>query len=741
MATVGKPPESRDSAHLDLATVFRVAVKRWRLVVFVMTFVVLAAGFFVGRHPRIYLATATVKIDPDAIRPLGRDVATPGDSTNFYWANKEYYETEYQILSSRKVTERVVQVLGLNRDIGFLGSVLTAKKPSEKRPDISVTEAAEVLSQRLIIEPEKKSRLVKVSIEDVDPKRAQLIVNNVTTAYNEQNLNASLTNIGSAADWLNDQLIKLKAELESSELALHEYKKEKRLLSASLDDQSNMLRNEMEQLHQALTAARTRREQLASHVEQLNRVNSEDPTDLPSSELLNSETLRGLREAYVSSRTEHSKLLSGGKGEEHPDVKRAQSEMVGTRTALLDEVRNIKEAFQRDLSAIDREIGGVSGLYQKAEQQAFDLNLLEIEYKRLARSRENTERLHSIVLERAKESELGSQMRFNNVSVVEAALLPKDPVKPRVGFIMVGGVFLGLLLGFLAALLNEKLRQRLDTPEDLEEQLLITCVATIPQVGLEPLGSLHPLGQKKRRSRAAAQSNLDSPELYVHRHPTSNAAEAVRALRTNLIFMSPDRPYKKLLITSAGPTDGKTTIAASLAATLAHAGERVLLIDADLRKPRLSSVLGAGRSSQGVTTATIDPSTLANAVVQTEVENMMLLATGPLPPNPSELLQSERFHTLLVQAGEQFDRIIIDSPPLVAVTDAAILSTRVDATLLVVRSGQTRREHARQALRALKDVNANIAGAVLNGVKKRPGSDYYYYGYYAQSSENAETKA
>lgn len=714
-----------DSGGIDVLAILRVAASRWYLILAITSVVTIGAAIWVKSQTKIYQATVTIKIDPHAIRPLGRDVQTPGDSADSYWTNKEYYETEYKIISSRKVSEQVVRLLNLHRDAGFIRMEPPGQANQISPIEMTPTGAAQILSDRISVDPIAESRLVVVSVIDSDPTRAQRIVNALTDAYIDQNLDASISNIGSAADWLSDQLTKLKSELESTEMALHEYKKDKRLLSVSLDDQTNMLRSEMEQLHKSLTDARTTREKLASRVEQLNRVNAEDPMNLPSSELLNSTALANLRVSYVESRTALQKLKSGGKGEQHPEVREAEAMMTSTRSALLDEIRNVKESFQRDLIAINQEISGISGLYNEAEQQAFDLNLQEIEYKRLSRAKENTERLHSIVLERAKQSELGSQMRFNNVSVVDPALLPSGPIRPRVGLVIAGGGGLGLLLGLVFVLLRVKLRQRLETPDEVEESLQTTCVGVIPEIEPDGQTSLPPLGRtSRRRGKGPPES---AAELFVHRHPKSNAAEAMRALRTNLLFMSPDRPYKRLLVTSAGPTDGKTTIAASLASTLAHSGQRVLLIDADLRKPRLSFVFHARNGPLGVTSAVLDPQTLEDAILPTEVEGMMLLPTGPLPPNPSELLQSERFQQLLERASAKFDRVIIDSPPLMPVTDAAILSTRVDATLLVIRSGETRREHARTALRALSDVNATVAGAVLNGVKKRSRSGYYYY--------------
>lgn len=730
--------QDAESGGVDVLAILRLAVARWYLIVAITVVVALGAAIWVKSQTEIFEATLTLKIDPHALRPLGQDVQTPGDSTDYYWTNREYYETQYKIMSSRKVAERVVRLLNLHKDASFIQMAPPRSAP-QGGMEVTPVEAARILSGRISVEAIEESRLVAVSVLDSDPERAQRIVNTLAEAYIDQNLDASLSNMGNAADWLNDQLTKLKSELESTEMALHEYKKDQRLLSVSLDDQTNMLRSEMEQLHQSLTDARTAREKLAARVQQLSRIDSQDPMDVPSSELLASGTLAGLRDTYISARTEVNQLEQGGKGSEHPEVRRAQAMLDTTRDALLAEIRNVKESFQRDLIAINQEISGISDLYKRAEQQAFDLNLQEIEYKRLARAKDNTERLHSIVLERAKESELGGQMRFNNVSVIDPALLPEAPISPRVALVISGGAGLGLLLGFAFVVMQAKLRQRLESPEDVEESLGTTCVGVIPEIVPDAGSTLPPVAQRRRRHRKV--DVVEAAELFVHRHPKSNAAEAMRALRTNLLFMSPDKPYKRLLITSAGPTDGKTTIAASLASTLAHSGQRVLLIDGDLRKPRLSSVFHAHQGPLGVTSAVIDPSTLEDAILPTEVEGMMLLPTGPLPPNPSELLHSERFHQLLDRASAMFDRVIIDSPPLVPVTDAAILSTRVDATLLVIRSGETRRQHAQTALRALADVNATVAGAVLNGVKKRSGSGYYYYRYqaYGASPDKQET--
>jgi capsular exopolysaccharide synthesis family protein len=246
------------------------------------------------------------------------------------------------------------------------------------------------------------------------------------------------------------------------------------------------------------------------------------------------------------------------------------------------------------------------------------------------------------------------------------------------------------------------------------------------------LGLLPAVGTPVKGKKGAPVPTTDEarPELIVHYEPNSGTAEAARALRTNILYMSPDHPYQTLLVTSAGPSEGKTTVASCIAVAMAGAGHKVVLLDCDMRRPRVHRVFGLSNDA-GVTTALIDPSTIDEVTHQTVVPNMQVICTGPIPPNPSELLHSDAFARLLTELRKRFDRIIIDSPPIVPVTDAAILATQVDGTILIVRAFQTSRDLVRRAKRTLNDVGAHIVGSVLNAVElDRPEYGYYRYQYY-----------
>jgi capsular exopolysaccharide synthesis family protein len=411
----------------------------------------------------------------------------------------------------------------------------------------------------------------------------------------------------------------------------------------------------------------------------------------------------------------------------------AEASVKATRAALLSEVRNIQGAFERDLSVIQRQEAGLSGLFERAKTQALELNLLDIEYTRLRRSKENTEKLYSLVLERTKESDLTKMLRVNNIRIVDRPTVARAPIRPNVPLNIAGGIMIGLVLGIGAAMGRALLDRTIKTPDDVEQLIGVSShfLGLIPEIDRVPGAAIK--GPRRKRHLATA----GAPELAVHDNPTSGIAEASRSIRTNLLFMAPDHPYRTLLVTSAGPSEGKTTVACCIAIAMAQAGKRVALIDCDLRRPRIHRIFHTG-SDIGVTTALLHEH-METCAIPTHIENLSVNVAGPIPPNPAEILQSERFKSYLKLISSQFDQVILDSSPLVAVTDAAILSTLVDGTVVVVRAFQTRKELAQHALRSLSDVGAKIAGVVLNAVNLNRDEYKYAYHYYRRDKYYGQT--
>lgn len=721
-------PPAVDEADGLLSPVqaWRTIRKNWMVIVILAAVVTLTVTFYTLGQRKIYRATATLQLEPRPLQPLGNSVQAVVQPSSNYWDNKEYYATQHNIIQSRHVAEETVRSLGLHRDGAFLASL----PPGQSAPpaDASIEGAAGVLRGRLSVNPIKDTRLVEVSYEDADPERAQRIVNALLEIYVEKNVDDIVTSTTTAADWLAGQQHKLKEELEKSEIALHDYKKDKRVLSVSIDDQSNMLRGEMTQLNNELTQVRAKREQIAARQEQLAKVDAKDPTDLPASELLASSLLQALRNRYIDAKTERDSLLADGKGANHPSVRAAEARIALASTALSREIRNIKKAVTGDLAAATREAAGLSKLYGSAEKRALELNLLEIEYGRLMRAKNNNEKMYSLVQERAKESDLGRAMRFNNIRLLDRAMPPGGPVRPRVPFNIALGALGGIALGLFVAFGREMLDRSLKTPDDVDRDL------RVPFLGLLPRGTRNDAGYGYGLRRRAP-SNSGPPELVVHTSPKSTVAEAARAIRTNIIFMSPDKPQKRLLVTSAGPSEGKTTVACVVATAMAQAGQRVLLVDCDLRRPRVHKIFRR-TNDIGVTTALLDRSVLDYDSLRTDIPNLSVLPAGLHAPNPAEIFHSDSFARFLDELAERFDRVVIDSPPIAPVTDATILSKIVDGAVVVVRAGKTSRDLAQGAIRALRDVGGNILGVVLNDVDlSRRGYGGYYTRYHYYRSE------
>ncbi len=687
--------------------------------------VLLASGvalLYAKSQTKIYEAEAMLEIDPHTAQPLGEQSSTSMDfGMSFFSDPREYYETEYKIITSERVLGTVVRDLALNMDPDFGGA------PTRNGPGPALEDVVGSLRHRIEVEPIKNSRLLYIKVSDADPRRAKRLADAVASAYIAQHLETAVNATTDAVVWLNGQVDHIKSDLEQNENALYDFKQKNDLPSTSINEASNMLRVEMQELDMALTHTRTRKAEIAARADELSKVSSTNPDDLPASELLASPFLQVVRGQYQQAMKDRNALLAEGKGENHPQVKSLEERLSQTRSALLSEVRNVQGAVARDLAIVTREEQADSALFDATRRRAVDLNMKEIEYHRLDRSREENEKLYALLLERMKQADLSRMMHVNNARIVDVAREPKAPVRPRVSVIVSMGTVLGLLVGLAAAILREQFDTSLKTPADIEGALGVTFLGLLPELRDPEEGG----PGKRRRRRAGPTPQRKFPvELVVHEHPMSGIAEAARSIRTNLLFMNPDHPYRKLLVSSAGPGEGKTTVACSIAIALAQGGQRVCIVDCDLRRPRLHRVFDR-RGDAGLTNLLVGEATIDDVAKPTGIDNLWSIPSGPTPPNPADMLSSERFRMFMSELATRFDRVIVDSPPLVAVTDAAILSTLVDGTVFVVRAFQTSRHLSAQGLRSLHDVEAPVVGAVLNAVNlNKHEYDYYYHYYY-----------
>ena len=697
----------------------------WRRKWVVLAVAVVVAGLsaaYTLRQPKVYSASTSLIIDVTAPRFLDGDVKeVMGEERSNYWFNKEYYATQTQIITSRSVASRVVDKLGLATDAGFLR--LDHVQDEKLRVQaMQASDAVGALQSRIRVVPAKDSRVMDIAVDDLDPKRAALLANEVAAAYMAENLALKLRITEDARTWLEGRLSELETTSKSSELAVYDFKKDADMLSTSLESRMSIVSERINSYNLKLTEVRIQIAAQQARVEAINTLRRSSPEDETWAEALtgmNEGPIQDLRRRYTETRVACAEL-----GErylaEHPKLLECNRKLAVVREDFLKSLGNIVRAAETALTEAVAQEKNLVRLLDTAKVEAFAVNKKSIEFDRLKRESDNNQRLYELVAKRLKDIELSGLLRTSNVRVLDPARPVFAPVKPNVRRNLMMGLAMGLLAGLGVALLLELLENSVTTQSDVEERLGLAFLGVVPRID----------GNKAPRDR----------DLHIHREPKSSVAECCRAIRTNLLFTSPDKPFKTLVVTSSGPQEGKSTTCINLGVAMAQSGNRVLLLDTDMRRPRLHRAFGVP-NEMGISSLVVGEGTLEKAVKSTEVPGLFVLPCGPLPPNPAELLHTQAFADLLKSMAERFDRVILDSPPINAVADSAVLAAQTDGVVLVLRAGKTNRESARRALRALADVQARMYGAILNDVDlkaPRYGDSYLTYQGYGQYTEDSK---
>lgn len=733
----------RTEEPADIAHYWRQVRPYVWLVLLVVVGATAAAYAITSRLPRIYEASCSMEYDPNPARPLGDEVEDTVDQGGSFWSTREYYETQNRIIGSRLIAERVVQELDLNEDPTFPGD--SADMPAGWRP-ISVQDAAVVLQARVTVAPVPDTRIVQVRVRDRNPERAATIANAIVHAYIDKTIEDRLGSTVTALEWLRQQLGSLRGDLESSEIELHHFWEEHDILSVSMEDRQNLVAGQLEQFSAALTAAQTHRIEVRARLGRLRMLAAQPSIDDVGAGFEDYPGIQTLQTSLQTSLAERESLATRY-GSEHPRIQELGREIEATRGSLRTELAGVIRSAESELHEAAEIEAGLTHAVDEANAAGLQLNLLAIEYSRLERERENQAHLYQMVLERTTETDLTRMLRTTHVRAVDSALVPSSPVSPRLMVNLASGAGGGLVLGFAIALLLARLDRRIKTVRQAEEAGL-TILGVVPEIDeTVAIGSTKkpvPKPTRRRRRPGSVPEQSESPgrDLIAHTHPMSSASENLRAIRTNLMFMAADHPIRTLAVTSGSPREGKTTVAINLAISVAQSGKRVLLVDTDMRRPRLHHAFGVD-SRSGLTNILVGEASVSDVVRTTVVPGLGLLPCGPIPPNPSELLHRERFQQFIAEAEKAYDFVIFDSPPLGPVTDAAVLGPQVDGVLIVVKSQKTTMESLSNVLRQLSDVGATVVGGVINGFDPKHSryetGSYYYYrreGYYYSSDEH-----
>jgi capsular exopolysaccharide synthesis family protein len=680
--------------------------RRFWIVVVAVGACLAAAFWYTETRPVLYRATASVEISFLSPTLLGEDIDHIAQSSD-KWAGKTFLETQYKILKSWTIALQAAKRLETSQLRSLIGLPSDQNRPSGTR---EVEQAAEEIREQLEIEPVKDSRIVLVKYSHTDPNLAAAVANSLAGAYIDDNLSRRLASTKGASLWLHEQLETLRRELDDAEVAIHGFKRRNNILSVSLEDRINILSQRIETLSEKSDQAMTERLALEAQIAQLERIrNVDDPINDPALSYVKKPVIEALKKQYVEA---YMKLveLRGRYMEKHPSIQAQQALLAAV-------VRDLEREAMLEIEVLEakqRALAGTEARYDKAlaasKKEGIALARKAIEFNRLKRDKAHTEKLYETVLERFKETGLAKELRTNNVRLVDRAVAPAAPYSPRPTLNLAIGVALGLLIGIGLAFLLHYLDNTVKTQEDIELTLHTPSLGWIPSI---------------KPDSPSAQDPTRFPELYLYENPKSPLAEACRSVRTNLLFMSAQKPLHTLLVTSSAPKEGKTTVAANLATVMAMAGSKTVIVDSDMRRPRLHKTFGVS-NEKGLTHAVSGQADLDQVVKSTDVPHLDILPRGPATPNPAELLHSEAFHRTLAHLKQSYDRIIFDSPPIQAVTDPVILSTTVDGTILVLKAGITPKELASRSLKQLNDVNAAIVGCILNDLN--PNRKAYGYG-------------
>jgi polysaccharide biosynthesis transport protein len=670
-------------------------------------------------------------------------VGTLNSNDPAFWQDPEqYYNTQYSILRSRGLAKLVVRRLQLQNHPLFNGSAPQSRGPlalirnarqtlgesvrgllpREKGvtnapvPDESAVESG-LISQFLAgveIVPERQTRLVEIFYSSPEPAFAALAATTLAEEYTQQNLDLRLETINKNLVFLGEEVLKQEQKVAESEQAMASYREQQNALS--LEDRQNIVVARLNTLNDTATKARTTRIQKEGVYSQLSSI---DPKNDSADSYPAIATNPGVMEAktLVNDLMAEKARLSSRYLPGHPDLMKIEGQIESARAALVAQRRRVIESARNEFQASMQEERSLSGQLESQKGTAMDLDRKSGAYLVLQRQAETNRQVYQSLLQQQKELRVVSNSRTNNVQVMDRAEAPGGPFSPNPRRDLFTALIAGLLVAVGVVFGLEYLDDTVQTPDDVTGKLRLPLLGLVPSVA---------------RTRTPLLSETVQEDF----------GEAFRSLRTSVVFTSAASGPRVVAVTSSQPLEGKTTTACNLGIALAFGGARVLLVDADMRRPGLHGVIGA-QNEMGLSHLLVGQSRMKDVVQTTSEPNLFVISAGRIPPNPSELLASERMNILIenLRSGP-FDWVIIDTPPVLAVTDAVIVARSVAGVVFVIGSEMTRRAHAERAIEMLAAGKPRSVGAVLNRIDFNRNKYYYsrYYGHHYANSYGSGRK-
>jgi exopolysaccharide transport family protein len=704
--------------QISLIQFWRVLQKRRWLVLGSLITIALSVAMVSAFLPKRYDATARILLDmegPDglgleqAVVPMGLDMTTK-------------LETQIKIVQSDTIASSVIEQLGLYRNKAFAG-LMAEQLPGEFENLTSQQRVRLVnaLHRSLTVQLVPKTEIIEIHFRSQDPKLAADITNSVATTYIEHNFQTKYRSTLQTADWLTKQLDDLKKNAESSQEKLIAYQKKTGILGT--DETHNIIIDRLVDLNKQLSLAEGDR---ILKEAKFRIATTENPELIAT--IAPESVLGALYKQRSEVRAQYAQMAAKY-GASYPRVIQLQSQLNELDASIREEITKVGQAVHAEYKTALKSEEMLKTSFDQQKQEAYKLNEDAIQYAIMRRDVESSRDLYEGLLKKLKEAGIMAGLKSSNINIIDPASIPIEPVEPKIPLNIALGCMGGLLFGMALAFVVENVDNSIRSPEDIENYCSLPSLGVIPTVAVNGT-----TGKNGHKALAAGVRQFIPPVTMEQRH--SGIAEAFRALRTSLLLSSPGAPPQVILVTSAMMQEGKTFTALNLAVVLAQTGQSVLLVDSDMRRPAVNKYLGIpmNRGLSACLAGTEDPDAVVLKV--DEVPGLNIVTAGHMPPYPSEMLASEAMPRLIHHWRSQYRYIVIDTPPVLAVTDAVVCAGIADVVVLIARSEQTGRQSLLRARDLLRKVRANIAGVVVNDLSFNSVDYRQYYGHYGSDYQS-----
>jgi capsular exopolysaccharide synthesis family protein len=688
----------------------------------------------------VYEAQTQLMIEKDAKRATSLNTVMEDRDS---WYQDDFYPTQYRILQSRALASRAAKALetrvervpeshalsfslsGLvGRGVSLVTGLLTRASAAPAQSGAAGDSASAGLSAKtdrilggITVSPIRNSQLVDVRFRSPDPEYAAMAANTLADQYIKQSLEFRMAATTQTNSWLTSQLEEQRRLVEESEAKLQQYKEQHN--AGAVDDKQNIVVQKLNAINQQLIEARiARMDREANYTTLTDLQQRGEPLDsFPA--VMASPVVQKLKADIAQQESEKARLGTQY-GPAYPAMRDLTKQIDTAKQDLALEITKVVGSVRAEYVAAKAKEEGLQQSLDQQQQASLGLDRKMMDYAQLEREAAGNRQLYETLLARSKETSAAGEYRGTNIQVLDRAEVPRAPVLPQTGRDLLVAMAGGCAFAFALAFGFEYFDSRIKVPEEIKTYLHLPFLGMIPTF----LGPDH---------------NGEAPLLHADTPPAFS--EAIRAVRTAVLFSTAEDGARSVVVTSTGPHEGKTLVSSSLAITLAQAGQRTIVVDADMRRPRMHEALGRSQEP-GLSNVLVGEAGLADAARPTSVPNLTFLAAGHIPPNPVELLCSPKYQELIAELKRQYDWVVIDAPPVMPVTDAAVVANTAGGVLFVVGSEMTPRQNAAAAVEQLRGANAKFIGAVLNRVNVQRHSYYYSpyyrkeYGKYYQRSPN-----